>query len=145
MDRKWDKSKPPLGPFALNKDSLQAQGLSAWWPLNDGGSTQFDLVGGAHGSGALSNRTLGADGQPAVKLNGTSEYISVGAGKFPFLKTSAFCLPGLLPHPLRKVLFVIGKLGQPQGGSGLQILAASTVLAFTTLTVQTGVRGKVET
>jgi len=92
VDRKWDKSKPPLGPFALNKDSLQAQGLSAWWPLNDGGSTQFDLVGGAHGSGALSNRTLGADGQPAVKLNGTSEYISVGAGKFPFLKTSAFCL-----------------------------------------------------
>lgn len=89
--RFWDKSKPPSGPWTLNKDSEQAQGLMAWWPLL-GGNTHTDIVGGANGSGAIVSRTLGIDGQPAVALNGTSEYINIGSGKFPFLKTSAFCL-----------------------------------------------------
>ncbi len=31
--RAYDGNRVPKGPFALNKDSLQAQGLAGWWPL----------------------------------------------------------------------------------------------------------------
>jgi Concanavalin A-like lectin/glucanases superfamily len=41
----------PQWPFAVNKDSLQAEGLLAWWPMHPaGGNTLFDLVGGYHGT-----------------------------------------------------------------------------------------------
>lgn len=93
MDRRWDKSKPPSGAFVLNRDSFQAQGLLSWWPLARGGDRHHDFgPNNAHGTGALATRTRGKDGQPAVTFNGSSEYIDVGAGKFPFLKTTPFSL-----------------------------------------------------
>lgn len=32
MIRRWDRSRPPRGPFTLNYGSPMAQGLVAWWP-----------------------------------------------------------------------------------------------------------------
>jgi hypothetical protein len=50
----------PLWPFAVNRDSPQAEGLVGWWPfLPAGGGQAFDLVGGNHGT--LNNMNLNSD------------------------------------------------------------------------------------
>lgn len=72
--RRWDKSKPPTGPFALNRDCPQAQGLVAWWPMGgaSGGKLIVDLAGKYHLSGAASSMVLGPDGRPITGFNGSS-------------------------------------------------------------------------
>jgi hypothetical protein len=51
--RQWDKSKPPKGPFVLNKDCPQAQGLAAWYPFNTATPLNlYDYVDGQHLTGA---------------------------------------------------------------------------------------------
>lgn len=50
IDRQWDKSKPPMGAFALNKSCPQAQGLVAWYPWGNQSSAAqcFDMVSRTH-------------------------------------------------------------------------------------------------
>jgi hypothetical protein len=71
MHRRWDKSKPPTGPFTLNKDAPQAQGLVAWYPMGMVSGTSFvpDLSGSAHlltGTAAASSMAIGDAGQTAL-------------------------------------------------------------------------------
>lgn len=72
--RRWDKSKPPTGPFTLNRDCAQAQGLVAWWPMGgaSGGKLIVDLSGSYHLSGTASSMVLGPDGRPLTGFNGSS-------------------------------------------------------------------------
>ena len=77
MDRIWDKSKPPQGPFDLNVDCLQAQSLVLWMPF-------------VTNSNALRNEqftrtnspvyTLSDVGAPAVRLvRSSSQYLNRAA------------------------------------------------------------------
>lgn len=81
MIRRWDKSKPPTGPFALNLDCPQARGLVAWYPMGMAGKNYAaDLAGNNHaGLGtAASAMTLGDDGRPALSLVAASnQYLAV--------------------------------------------------------------------
>lgn len=83
MIRRWDKSKPPTGPFALNRDCAQAQGLVAWWPMGGASGKVFvpDLAGKHHLSPgtAPGGVTLGTDGRPALSfVAASSQYLTVG-------------------------------------------------------------------
>lgn len=87
--RVWDKSKPPTGPFALNKDAPQAQGLVAWYPM--GGAAKLwvpDYVGAAHLTlGTDPGLTVGRAGAPVLNpVTASSQYIEgdiVGASALP--------------------------------------------------------------
>lgn len=75
MDRRWDKSKPPQGPFALNRDCPQAQGLVAWWPVGPHGSGKVlpDLANTyTLTTGTAGTPTLLGTGAPAVALSAAS-------------------------------------------------------------------------
>ena len=75
MDRRWDKSKPPQGPFALNRDCPQAQGLVAWWPMGGAGGAMLaaDYAGTYHGiPGTAGGITLMQDGRPGLSLTAAS-------------------------------------------------------------------------
>jgi len=82
MIRRWDKSKPPTGPWTLNKDAPQAQGLVAWYPMGGPSARGYaaDLAGQLALSGTVSSSVLGADGQPATSLNGSSEFLLNSSG-----------------------------------------------------------------
>lgn len=78
MDRRWDKSKPPSGPFALNLDCPQAQGIFAWYPHGKSGpSYSPDEYGKTHlGPGvAATAATRIAHGGYALQFNGSSQYL----------------------------------------------------------------------
>lgn len=78
MIRRWDKSKPPRGPFTLNRDCLAAQGLVLWYPIGAHGSKAvYDLVGTNHpGTLTALTATLGTTGEPALAFaNGSSSII----------------------------------------------------------------------
>ena len=67
MERRWDKSKPPRGPFALNRDCPQAVGLVAWYPMGGVTGPKFiaDHVGKAHLTlGTQGTMTRGVVGDP---------------------------------------------------------------------------------
>ena len=69
MIRHWDKSKLPTGPFVLNEDSIQAQGLGYWWPL---GSSGNELLRGR--SATLSSGwALDLYGAPAATFDGSAQ------------------------------------------------------------------------
>ncbi len=83
MIRRWDKSKPPTGPFTLNLDAPQAQGLVAWWPMGGASGKVFvpDLTGKHHlaPGTAPGGVTLGSDGRPALSfVAASSQYLTVG-------------------------------------------------------------------
>jgi hypothetical protein len=78
--RRWDKSKPPRGPFTLNADCAQAQGLVLWYPLGGmtSGKAVYDLAGTLHPTTLLTGLTptLGTSGEPALAFaNGSSSII----------------------------------------------------------------------
>lgn len=78
MDRRWDKSKPPRGPFVLNRDCAAAQGLVLWWPVGAHGSKAlFDGAGSNHPDTFTGlTPTLGTTGEPALDFaNGSSSII----------------------------------------------------------------------
>ena len=87
MARAWDKSKPPRGPWVLNKDSPLARGLVAWLPfggVTGGGSgngevqdySELGLVAGS--TTPNPNWTLDGWGGPALKFNGSSDFVDCG-------------------------------------------------------------------
>lgn len=81
--RTWDKSKPPRGPWTLNKDSPRAQGLVGWWPMGgaSGGLYLPDYSeSNAHMTLASGKFSLGDVGQPCITLNGTSDVASTATG-----------------------------------------------------------------
>lgn len=94
MPRRWDKSKPPSGPWTLNKDALQAQGLLVWIPINAGASAgrfQYDYAGrkslhATSGSGLVAG-TRNKWGAPGVTTNGSSDYFKTPALGTTFLQT----------------------------------------------------------
>lgn len=94
--RRLDMSRPPSGPFTLNKDSPLAQGLVAWWPM--GGATgkgaAFDLVGKQHLAGTATGMTLDGSGSPAMSfVAASSQYISNASlliSAYPLSVTSWF-------------------------------------------------------
>ena len=81
MDRRWDKSKPPRGPFTVNRDCPQAAGLVGWWPMGgpSGAKLVFDHVGKAHLAGTTSPPTLGPTGAPNCVFNGSSDVLTAAA------------------------------------------------------------------
>lgn len=95
--RRWDKSKPPTGPFALNRDCPQAQGLVAWWPMGgaSGGKLIVDLSGRYHLSGTASGMVLGPDGRPLTGFNGSSTVFNSATTPVTTvpLTLAAWCLP----------------------------------------------------
>ncbi len=80
MIRRWDKSKPPTGPFALNRDCPQALGLVAWWPMGGAGVGYApDMAGSTHASPGTraASATLGDDGRPALSLvQASNQYLA---------------------------------------------------------------------
>lgn len=84
MRRWWDKSQPPTGPWCLNRDSIQAQGLVAWWPLGPCGldttTAILDLVGSAHSTAVGSSPVLTwRSGMPGVSFTAAStQYYTCG-------------------------------------------------------------------
>lgn len=78
MIRRWDKSKPPRGPFAFNRDCPQAQGNVAWWPMGgpSTGRLAVDLRARFHLAGVTSPMTLGPAGAPVCVFNGTSDVLT---------------------------------------------------------------------
>jgi hypothetical protein len=74
MQRIWDKSKFPSGPFTINKDCWQAQQLVNWYPLGGVSSRSYaqDLVSGKNATGTSSPIIL-PDGSPANTYNGISD------------------------------------------------------------------------
>lgn len=74
--RRWDKSKPPTGPFALNRDCPQAVGLVCWYPQGgpSGKNNSFDFANKYHLSGTNSAATLGDAGQPALTFASASSH-----------------------------------------------------------------------
>lgn len=75
IDRRWDKSKPPLGAFTLNRGSDRAQGLIAWYPFgNSGGLFVPDFAGMNHQTFSGGRSELDSYGAPSLRLNGTSNY-----------------------------------------------------------------------
>lgn len=94
MNRTWDKSKPPAGPWAFNKDSQQAQGLALWMPMSgaSAGNVATDYAGSRHGTIVGSKVwTRGAHGQSALTLNGSTDYVTTPSG-LSILKTTPFSL-----------------------------------------------------
>lgn len=81
MSRRWDKSKPPSGPFALNRDCPQAVGLVAWWPMGgaSGPKLVVDEAGRSHLAGTASPMTLGPTGAPTCVFNGSSDVLTAAA------------------------------------------------------------------
>lgn len=79
MDRRWDKSKPPQGPFVLNRDCPQAQGLVAWWPMGNAAGRVYvpDEAGKYHLTpGTAGSAARGADGRPGLQLvAASSQYL----------------------------------------------------------------------
>ena len=79
--RRWDKSRPPSGPYTLNRDAPQARGLVAWWPMG-GRSTRALLVDDAGNfslSGTTTRLDLGPAGAPTCVFNGTSDVVNSSA------------------------------------------------------------------
>ena len=80
MIRRWDKSRPPTGLFAVNRDSILAQGLVALYWM--GGASGSDLIADLAGTYALSKTgtvpfNLGLSGEPVTTYSGsTSNYFS---------------------------------------------------------------------
>lgn len=78
--------RKPTFPYVLNAASSQAQGLVGWWPGDPGGGGKlFDLSGyGNHGTltnfnfTSASGWTSGLDGGPAVRYDGTDDYVDCG-------------------------------------------------------------------
>lgn len=82
MQRRWDKSKPPSGPFTLNRDCPQAQGLVAWYPFGGAASAGHlpDLAGSTHLAGVNSpTLDLGPNGEPVGKFVASSNQHFYGA------------------------------------------------------------------
>lgn len=78
--RVWDKSKPPLGPFTLNKDAPQAQGLVAWYPMGGIGRLWVpDYLGDAHLTlGTQPTPIVGQSGAPGLSFVSASSQYSEG-------------------------------------------------------------------
>lgn len=75
MDRRWDKSKPPQGPFTLNRNCPQAQGLVAWWPVGPhGGANRVEDLAGAYvlTTGTAGSPSMLPSGRPAIKFSAAS-------------------------------------------------------------------------
>lgn len=79
--RRWDKSRPPTGPYTLNRDAPQARGLVAWWPM--GGRTTrallIDEAGNFNLSGTTTRVDIGPTGAPVCVFNGSSDVVSTSA------------------------------------------------------------------
>ena len=77
MYRVWDKSKPPSGPFRLNRDSVRAQGLIAWYPMGgiSGPPTVYDGLGSNHFTPTALTMSLGSCGEPVGVYNGSSSFL----------------------------------------------------------------------
>lgn len=78
MIRRWDKSRPPRGPFALNRDCIQAQGLAAWYPESRTYGFRPDLAGNAHlGNGISPTMAAGKFGEPVNAFaSASSQFLS---------------------------------------------------------------------
>lgn len=98
MIRKWDKSKPPKGAFALNLSAPLARGIVAWYPF--GGSAGLftpDRAGTSHmlGVGSLPYRN-GSYNEPVISFSGnTANYFNCASSPiitFP-VSLTARCIP----------------------------------------------------
>lgn len=87
--------RPPAGPFVLNRDSLQARGLVAWWPLNVPNSrAQYDLV--TNGRLLTQTGTMGIAAGPnggyaASNTGSTSNFFTIGSAVVSALPLSFSC------------------------------------------------------
>lgn len=94
--RTWDKSKPPTGPFALNRDAPQAENLVAWYPLGGAGKLWVpDYAGPNHLTlGTDPGLTVGQAGAPVLPLVAASsqylEGVIAGASTLP-LTLAGWC------------------------------------------------------
>ena len=99
MSRRWDKSKPPSGPFALNRDCPQAVGLVAWYPMGMAGKGYVaDAIDRYHLSGTTGTPTLSADGAPALGFSaGGLGVVALPVSAFP-LTMAAWCRPSAVAN-----------------------------------------------
>src|SRR4030067_286966 len=69
-------SRPPTGPFTINRDSPQRKGLLAWWPMlaSRGGAVVRDLANSWHGSYLAANVTwvIDPDGGWALQTDSST-------------------------------------------------------------------------
>lgn len=91
--RTIDFSRPPTGPFALNRDCPQAQGILGWWPMGaaSGAKLVFDHVGKAHLAGTTSPMTLGPSGAPNCVFNGSSDVLTAATAPVTAMPLTLAC------------------------------------------------------
>lgn len=116
MSRFWDKSKPPRGPFAFNRDCPQAGGMLCWYPHGLSGRTYVpDMLGSLHLAGSSGVPTRSWDGAPAVSLaSGSSQSFSSST-----LPVTGFPMTlAAWARPATAHVGVIMGLGASDGASG---------------------------
>ena len=77
MYRIWDRSKPPRGPYTLNRDAWQAQGLVCWYPMGpEAKGVVYDRLGKNHFDTVTAvTATLNDAGSPALVFSNASNSI----------------------------------------------------------------------
>lgn len=89
MSRIWDKSKPPTGPFTLDRDNPIAKGLVAWYPTTgvSAGNYLADRLDKRHLASVVSatqTSNVETDGGASIKFGGTGSLVStLGANLIP--------------------------------------------------------------
>jgi hypothetical protein len=98
MHRRWDKSKPPIGPFTLNWDCPQAAGLVAWYPMGNasGGNYVPDYASTYHLNLTAGDWTLGQNAEPVINFNGTSTFATSSFTQSLSCGLTARCRPNVL-------------------------------------------------
>lgn len=133
--RRWDKSKPPTGPFSLNKDCPQAQGLVAWWPIGGPSSKNYipDMAGISHfdnASGTTSRLTRGVNGGWEGVYNGTSDYLLVATPITVATPISLHAFASSTSIATTQTMMSIGKISQQTEPAAL-LFVSSTAWALT--------------
>lgn len=111
MIRRWDKSRPPKGPFALNNDSPLRQGLQAWYPFGASGGNYLSDMAGRYplaGAGTLP-WTRGIYGEPGVTFSGSSaNYFGAATSPVsaPPMSLTSRCRPSASQNGVPLCIFV---------------------------------------
>ena len=136
-------NRPPRGSFVIDRQSGQARGLVAWYPLAmPGGNSTPDMTGSFH-VGALQASptwTVKDDGLPALSFNGSTQYIDCGSAFSLFAEVSYSLWVYPLSLPGYQAIISSGGGGAGEGtiflnGSGVPEFYPGGGLATTALQV----------
>lgn len=95
MIRRWDRSKPPRGPFTLNRDSPLAQGIVAWWPafVHSGFVPDLSNSGNSVAGGSGVTMAVGQRGERLLSFAGAGLLSGPAPVTAPPLSLTCRCVP----------------------------------------------------